>query len=103
MPGAIRIERTSRGYPDRLRAYQILLDGKVAGRVKRGESVTVETEPGHHELHFSIDWARSPSLELDVDEGQEQRVTCWPNANPLLALYWLTAGRKRYIGAEVTS
>jgi hypothetical protein len=96
----IRVERQATGRADLLRRYTVILDGNSVGRVKRGESITIDTAPGHHDLHLKIDWARSPSLELDLADGQQRDVRCWPNAKPLAALYWITVGRSRYIGIE---
>ena len=102
MTGAcIRIERDATLRSDLFRAYKAVVDGAVVGGVKRGESLTHETAPGHHTLHFTIDWARSPSVEFDIAEGQEVVICCWPNVNPLRALYWMTIGRRRWIGVEI--
>jgi hypothetical protein len=59
------------------------------------------TDAGHHELHLKIDWARSESVQLDLEPDGAAEVRCWPNGRALLALYWITAGRARYIGVEV--
>jgi len=99
----IRVDREAGRLVDRLRAYKVVLDGAVVGRVKRGESLVFDTSPGHHELHLAIDWGRSPKLELELSAGQETHVRCWPRANPLLVIYWITLGRARYIGIEITS
>jgi hypothetical protein len=52
----IHIERETRAYPDRLRAYRVILDDREVGRLRRGESLTVAAEPGTHKLHLAIDW-----------------------------------------------
>jgi hypothetical protein len=96
----IRVERQARGWADLLRRYTVVLDGTEVGRIKRGESITLEADPGHHELHLRIDWARSPSLELNLAEDQQLTIRCWSKANPLAWPYWITLGRSRYIGIE---
>jgi len=101
--GLIRVHRTPESWGDRLRAYRVVLDGTVVGRVKRAESITLEVNAGHHELHLTIDWARSPSVKLDLVEGEEVDVRCWPNGRPITALYWITFGRSRYIGIEASA
>jgi hypothetical protein len=98
----IHIERRAGGWVDRIRDYRVLLDDKVVGRIKRGESITLQTDPGHHELHLAIDYARSPSVELELSSDQRIDIRCWPRANMLTAPYWTTLGRLRYIGIEVT-
>ena len=102
MTGAyIRIERDATLRSDLFRAYKVVVDDGVVGGVKRGESLTHETAAGHHRLHFTIDWACSPSVEFDVAEGQEVVIRCWPNVNPLRAVYSMTIGRGRWIGVEI--
>jgi hypothetical protein len=95
----IRLERTSKGYPDRLRAYRLRLDGQVAGRIRRGEELALDVEPGHRALQLTIDWCKSRTLELDLADSEVQ-LRCWSAANPLTALYWLTRRRSSYIGLE---
>jgi hypothetical protein len=103
MAGArIRVRRDDAPWPDRLRGYRVVLDGAVVGSVKRGESITVMTDAGYHELHLKIDWARSESVQLDLKPDGEADVRCWPNARALTALYWITVGRSRYIGVAVS-
>jgi len=69
--------------------------------VKRGDSHELTTTPGPHELHFALDWCRSKKVMLDVRDGEDLQVRCWPNVIPLTDLYWMTLGRSRYIGLEV--
>ena len=97
----IRVERDGRPFPDRFRAYRIVLDGETVGRVKRGETVTIRADAGRHELHLAIDWARSRPVDLDLAEDDECIVRCWPQAKPLLALYFMTLGRRQWIGIDV--
>lgn len=78
-----------------MRSYRIVLDGETVGSVGRGETVVVETGPGLHELHLAVDWARSPSLELELEHADELIVRCWPHARPLLAWDFMTVGRGR--------
>ena len=97
----VRVSRDDKPFPDRLRSYRVVLDGDTVGRVKRGETVTVQADVGQHELHLAIDWARSPSIELELAEDDERIIRCWPNAKPLLALYFMTFGRRRWIGIDL--
>ena len=94
----IHVHRRANAYQDRARAYKVVLDGEEVGRVKRGESVSFDAAPGAHQLQLKIDWATSEPLSVDVVAGQDLHFECWPNAKPLTALYWITLGRRRYIG-----
>jgi hypothetical protein len=97
----ISVERDDQPFRDRLRSYEIVLDGETVGRVKRGETVDVVADAGHHELHLTIDWARSPSVEFDLAEGQECLIRCWSNVSPRRARYFMTQGRDEWIGLEM--
>jgi hypothetical protein len=99
----IVVTREAHGYPDRLRAYQVLLDGGEVGPIRCGEWLTIETGPGEHNVYLAIDWRRSPTITLNLVDGEE----VWLRARPLpwphvLALpYFLTVGRSRYIALEL--
>jgi hypothetical protein len=97
----IQVRRRPEGYQDSLRRYGVVLDGNKVASVAKGESVTIETEPGDHEVHLKMDWARSRSVRISLADAQQVTVECWPRANPLLWPYWMTLGRSRYIGIEV--
>jgi hypothetical protein len=101
MKGArLTVERGHKAWMDRARAYKIMVDGQEAGEVRDGQTETVQVTPGPHEVQMKIDWARSPAIPVEVPEGGEVRVRCWPNANPGTALYYITVGRNKYIGLE---
>lgn len=84
-----------------IRSYRVILDGKTVGRVKSGESLTLTTTPGKHELHFAIDWCRSRREVFGLDEEAAVYARCWPRANPLTSLFFGTFGRARYIGIKI--
>ncbi len=96
----IHVNRRPGGYVDRARAYKVLVDGEEKGRIKAGESVTADVAPGRHEVHLGIDWARSPTLAVDVQPGEQVTLHCRPNANPFNMLWYISGGRKNYIGLE---
>jgi len=64
----ISIKRDS-GYADRLRAYQIVLDGQTVGELRNGEELKLGASPGRHQLYVKIDWCRSPIVDFDDDGG----------------------------------
>jgi hypothetical protein len=99
----VYVERERGGFNDRFRAYRVVLDGETVGRVKRGESLSLTTNPGEHELYFAIDWCRSPRKTLELTEEGTVSVRCWPKANPLTGIFFITLGRARYIAIEIDS
>jgi hypothetical protein len=96
----IHLRRESKDWAERFRSYRILLDGTRVGSIKRGQTVSLQSEAGHHTLQVAIDWGKSPVIELSLAPGEERTLRCWSNANPLTGLYWITLGRKRYLGLE---
>ena len=96
----IHVERESRAWMDRARAYKILVDGQEAGRVRNGQSVTIEVAPGAHQVQAAVDWARSPAVPVQLADGQEVRLRCRPRANPATALIWVIAKHEEYIVLE---
>jgi hypothetical protein len=96
----IHLRRESRDWAERFRSYRILLDGVRVGSIKRGQTVSLESTAGHHTLQVAIDWGRSPVVELTLGSGEQRAMRCWSNAHPLTGLYWITLGRRRYLGLE---
>jgi len=103
MAARIAVTRREGGYVDRARAYKVLVDGTEVGRVKAGESVSVDVVPGTHQVQMAIDWARSPAFEVHLTEGGSAQFFCRPNANPLTVLWFITLARKRYVALERTA
>ncbi len=99
----IRVEREAGGYTDRLRAYTVLVDGAEVGKVKRGESVETPVAAGAHLVQMKVDWTRSIPVKVEVADGEQARLSCAPNANPLTILWNITFGRHRYIDLVVAA
>jgi hypothetical protein len=63
---------------DLFRAYHVIVDRDDVGEVRRGQLRFVDISPGRHEVHLAIDWARSPSVDVDIASGETVRLVCWP-------------------------
>ena len=66
----IRVVRDS-GRIDRLRAYQVIVDGKKVGEIFDGETRVFAVSPGRHQIRLKVDWFVSNLLELEVAEGDK--------------------------------
>lgn len=97
------------GYkPDRLRAYQVYIDGQKIGQIKPGETEAFEVPPGQHALRLKIDWSASETLQVELGENDEARFVCGPrlkrNADTIAhgyrLAYWMTFGSRRYIDLQ---
>ncbi len=95
----IHIRRVAKGWADRRRAYEVIVDGGSKGSLKPGDELDIEVEPGRQEIYLKIDWGRSRTFDLELGAGAEARLECGPR-NALGALYWITLGRKSYIRLE---
>jgi hypothetical protein len=98
-PAKIQIDRVSNAWVDRGRAYEVFINGKSRGKVRRGEQIEIEVDPGSQDVHLAVDWCRSPTLTIDAKPGARSRLRCRP-ANPLMIPYTVTFGRDRYIRLE---
>lgn len=94
----IRIKRDS-GYADRVRAYKIVLDGEVIGKIKNGQTVELDLQPGNHQLHMKIDWCRSNIVDFETN-GSLIEFECGSNLRGmklLLAIVYIIFLPSQYI------
>lgn len=67
----IIINRTGE-YINRLRNYQVYIDGKKAGTIANGQIKEFNVSAGKHVVFLMIDWASSPSLQVHLDEDESK-------------------------------
>jgi len=122
----IKLSRTSE-FINRIRDYQIYIDGQKIGSIANGEMKEFQTTKGQHTIVAKIDWCLSPAIAFNIDESQtiKLKVGGFKNGNwimpigfvlifigyifnfewtlfvalPILAtlFYYLTIGRKNYL------
>jgi hypothetical protein len=100
---------------DRLRGYQVYIDGQKVGKIKPGETKFFNLPPGRHELQLKQDWASSEKLQVDLGGDDRAQFVCVPRVKEndvgmvsgLRMIYWSTFGCRRYIdlrpGAEIAA
>lgn len=91
------IRRDKALWQDRARKYQILVDGKKAAEIARGAEMAIPLPPGQHTVQMKIDWCTSPKLRVDCSAGQTVVLECGPNANPFVALLYITIWKSKYL------
>jgi hypothetical protein len=98
----LTVSRSPQGWPDRIRRYRLLVDGKAVASLKRGQSVSVPVQPGHHRIWMRIDWCRSRILDVELGDNERIVLTCRSGVRLRLLLFpvYLTVLRARYIGLE---
>lgn len=70
MPATIHVQRRPGGWTDRARAYGVHVDGQERGKLKHGESLDVQMEPGAHSVKMKVDWCRSKEHTVQLAEGE---------------------------------
>lgn len=80
--GVITLSRTASGWRDRLRRYQVIIDGELVAWIKRGERLDLPVTPGRHMVQLRISWASSPRLGLEVPAGEIVALECAPGHVP---------------------
>ena len=70
----IIINRTSE-YNNRLRDYQIFLDGKKIGAIANGQTKEFETTSGRHTIIAKIDWCSSPEISVTLNDFEKKELT----------------------------
>jgi len=95
----ITVARPS-AFPDMLRAYRILVDGREVGKVGNNSRVTFTVPAGAHTMVARIDFAGSQPLSFEAQAGENLVIECvsalrgW---RTLLALYYVLFKRDHYL------
>lgn len=63
---------------DRLRSYDVMIDERPSGRLRRGKEIVIDVAPGHHEVRIKIDWTGSPQVAVDVAADQQVNLVAVP-------------------------
>ena len=98
--GLLNLTRSGDFRRDRLRSYQVIIDGERLGKIGSGENREFPISPGRHRLRLKVDWAVSKTIEFDVNETGRVSFACQPNGNSFTILWdlFLTIGNiKPYI------
>lgn len=94
--GTLVLVRSKGGYRDRLRSYIVLIDGAVAGRVRRGGTLRIPLCEGEHTLQLKVAWCESLAWGFTLGHGGTAAFGCAPGGEPE-GLDDLTIGRHQYI------
>ena len=66
---SLTLQRDS-GYVDALRAYKVLVDGTVVGRIRQGETQQYTLSPGQHELQLKVDWCGCKPFPFTISDNE---------------------------------
>ena len=94
----ITVKRSSE-YANKLRKIQLLLDDQVLDEIEDGETKIIHVKPGIHNLKAKIDWCQSNEIVFNINEGEDKEFFL-KGTSPLLALYYITFGKDKYLQLE---
>jgi DivIVA domain-containing protein len=77
---AVVVSREGGHWRDRLRKYNIRIDGETVSRLSEFQTETFPLEPGPHVIQAKIDWGTSQKLSLNLPPGQICYLTCAPGS-----------------------
>ncbi len=83
----LRVVRES-GWTDRLRSYQIIIDGKKIGEISNNETKEFPIAPGQHRICLKIDWCGSNTVAFTVAESE--RPAFYARSNLRGSRVWFT-------------
>jgi hypothetical protein len=67
--GVLTFDR-ARTWQDLLRTYQVFVDGKLVGRLKRSSELSMDLPSGRYACRVGIDWSGSPTVTAEVRAGE---------------------------------
>jgi hypothetical protein len=100
---SLQIRRRAAGDVDRLRTYEVWVDGSHAGGLLPAQALQIGLSPGRHVVHLQIDWCRSRRIPFVIAPGQTLALVCAPAANRVTVTLMVSILCKRYIKVRVDS
>lgn len=94
----ITVKRSSE-YANKLRKIKLVLDDQVIEAIDDGETKTIQVKPGSHKLKATIDWCQSNEIVFNINEGEDKEFSL-KGRSPMLALYYITFGKDKYLQLE---
>ena len=88
------------GWQNKLRAYDVVVDGQVVAKLRDGQSTDVPVAAGPHRVQLKIDWCTSPELTVDVRPGAPVALTCGKGTRTLLTLWDTLFRSSQYLSLE---
>ena len=92
------IIQRDKDWRDKLRAYNVYVDGKAVGNLRQDSKLEFDLTPGNHNIQLKIDWCKSNVLSITATDGQIAMLECGNNVKkPLMALLYISIWRGKYL------
>lgn len=90
-------------YSDKYRAYSVVADGAVVGRLAPGETCTISLPVGEHQIAAKIDWAGSNTIHVNVASERTEFLRVRSNlrgSRVALGLWYVLFSPRSYLCLE---
>lgn len=100
--------RRPKEWMNRLRRYELYLDGKSAGKIKNDDIQEFQVPPGEHTLHARVDWCGSKDYRFNIAEGETKylKISGFRHSNWIMPLGLITVlaevALRRMIGSTLS-
>ncbi len=76
-PGSsLIVVRNRRGWRDRARSYEVVVDGVHVAKIRRGQRIELPISPGRHKVFMYVNWGTSEPVELEVQPEESVLLFC---------------------------
>ncbi|MFJ3224597.1 hypothetical protein ACIPJS_14760 [Streptomyces sp. NPDC086783] len=93
--------RRDGAYRDLLRGYEVLIDGRKVGQVRRRQRARYDVTPGPHTVRMRIDWCSSPDVKITVAAGESVTLICEPNGSAARGTVQMLTSPRKYIRLQL--
>ena len=97
------LKRENAKWADTIRAYKVVIDGSVVGKIFDGETKEYPLSDGIHSLKLKIDWCCSKTVQFEIKGGEAVYAACAPAKKPFFfgELLYITFKCRRYIDLNI--
>jgi hypothetical protein len=95
----VKVHRKNQ-FADRLRAYEIIVDGEVKNIVRAGRTAEFYLPKGLHRIRLKIDWCGSREIEFNLGDDETAEFDCGNNTKLFLELFYVFFARNDYLWLE---
>ena len=92
----IKIQRTSK-FTNKMRDYQIFIDGQKVGKISDGETKEFEVTTGKHSVTAKVDWCSSPDVLINIGDGETKCLAVDVSKNATIVPFYTIFCKNKYL------